>query len=136
MKPTSLAGVYRAKEERRKQLAKLSIGEKLPIIEKLHELGLTMRAVRARELFSRLARKWRDETAHLSALEKRYAHPAYKQIIAMGATAVPLILEEMRREPDWWFDALEELTGADPAKDSESFHQSVSQWLAWGRANQ
>jgi hypothetical protein len=29
--------------------------------------------------------------------------PPYQQIIGMGPPAVPLILEELRREPDQWF---------------------------------
>jgi hypothetical protein len=44
----SVEEIYRAKSERRKLLANLPIEEKVKMIEKLHELGLTMRAARAR----------------------------------------------------------------------------------------
>ena len=49
MKDTvSVEEIYRAKSERRKLLATLPIDETVKIIEKLHELGLAMRAARAR----------------------------------------------------------------------------------------
>ena len=32
----------------------------------------------------------------------------------MGTSVLPLILEELRDEPDHWFDALFEITGENP----------------------
>lgn len=40
--------------------------------------------------------------------------PSCQRIIGMGPVVVPLILEELRREPDHWFWALEMLTEDDP----------------------
>ncbi len=40
--PTTLEQIYEAKRERRRQLAALSIEERVKIIEKLHEFGLLM----------------------------------------------------------------------------------------------
>ena len=38
----------------------------------------------------------------------------YQQIVGMGMIAVPLILEELHREPDQWFWALECITEENP----------------------
>jgi len=38
----------------------------------------------------------------------------YQRIVGMGLSAVPLILEELRREPDQWFWALEAITEENP----------------------
>jgi hypothetical protein len=64
--------------------------------------------------FQRLVKQWKKETAHLSNIGKKALHPAYQEIIGMGEVAVPLLLAEMRREPDDWFWALHAITGAKP----------------------
>ncbi len=38
----------------------------------------------------------------------------YQRIVGMGLSTVPLILEELRREPDQWFWALEAITEENP----------------------
>lgn len=72
-----------------------------------------------------------------SSLSEMFAHPAYRQIIAMGRPAVPLLLAELGREPDWWFAALKEITGADPvpAASRGKLPEMTAAWLNWGRAN-
>ena len=72
-----------------------------------------------------------------SSLSEIFAHPAYRQIIAMGRPAVPLLLAELQREPDWWFAALKEITGADPVPPASrgKLPEMTSAWLNWGRSN-
>ena len=50
--------------------------------------------------FHTLAERWKNETAHYSNIAKRALHPAYQEIIGMGERVVPLLLAELRREPD------------------------------------
>src|SRR5258708_8313791 len=66
--------------------------------------------------FQDLVRTWRRDTAMLSSSERKAVHPAYQSIIGMGQDAVPLILNEMKRQPDHWFWALRAITGANPAR--------------------
>jgi hypothetical protein len=40
--------------------------------------------------------------------------PAHQQIIGMGNEAIPLILDELQREEDHWFWALNAITGDVP----------------------
>ena len=62
-------------------------------------------------------------------------HWAYKRIIAMGALAVPWILEELAQQPDHWFVALSQLTGASPVHPESRgrIPQMTASWLYWGR---
>ena len=72
-----------------------------------------------------------------SSLSERFAHTAYQQIIAMGDAAVPLLLAELEREPDWWFAALKSITGADPVPPAHRgrLQDMTRAWLQWGRAH-
>ena len=47
-------------------------------------------------------------------MTKIVSHAAYRAIIALGPDVVPLIIEDLRVAPRWWFEALRELTGTDP----------------------
>ena len=87
------------------------------------------------EEFNQLASKWKHETRHFSITVRRYANPAYKAILAKKEKAVPFILKELRRDPDRWFDALEEITKENPAKDASTFYEAVDCWVSWGIAN-
>jgi hypothetical protein len=62
------------------------------------------------------------------------SHPAYLQIIGMGKEAVPLLLDELRREPDHWFAALQAITGTNPIPPSAcgNVDDMTQAWLSWG----
>src|SRR5947208_8309388 len=64
--------------------------------------------------FQSLVQQWKKDTAHLSNIGKKALHPAYQEIIGMGKAVVPLLLAELKREPDDWFWALHAITGAKP----------------------
>jgi hypothetical protein len=59
---------------------------------------------------------------------------SYQNIIGMGPDAVPLILEELRREPDHWFWALEAITLDNPVppQDAGQLDKMALAWIAWG----
>jgi hypothetical protein len=52
----------------------------------------------------------------------------------MGQGVVPLLLAELRREPDDWFWALHALTGANPvpATGRGNVRAMAEAWLQWG----
>ena len=86
------------------------------------------------EHFRKLAKQWRKETSHLSLASRMAAHPAYQEIISMKWPAVPLLLEELRRKPDHWFIALEEITRENPVPpESEGKIKKMAEaWIQWG----
>ncbi len=56
--------------------------------------------------FYRLAAIWKTTTVHWSNITEKCSHPAYREIIALGPDVLPLIFDELEREPDDWFVAL------------------------------
>lgn len=96
--------------------------------------------VRARALsnleaeFNVLADQWRHETGVHSSLTKILSNWNYLKIIALGEPAIPLILEELRREPAPWFVALEAITGEHNVgrEFAGNFRKMSAAWLAWG----
>lgn len=84
--------------------------------------------------FHRLAADWRQKSAHLSSSMQMAMLPEYQKIIAMGPGVVGLILEELERKTDFWFWALEHLTGEDPIPSEArgKVRQMAEAWVKWG----
>ena len=82
----------------------------------------------------RLAAEWRSGRGHSSLSSEMVTHPAYLQIIGMGKSAIPLLLNEMNERPDHWDWALRAITGTDPVPQEAwgKLRQIASAWLAWG----
>lgn len=90
-------------------------------------------AMRAR--FERLAAEWKERSRYLSnTAQIALLHP-YQRIIGMGMAAVPLILEELQREPRQWFWALEAITEENPVPPAAAgnVRQMAQAWLDWGK---
>jgi hypothetical protein len=87
--------------------------------------------------FHRLVQQWKDERGPSSSARRMAAHPAYRGIVAMGQAAIPLLLAELNRQPDHWFIALHELTGADPVpKETRGrIGEMAAAWIRWGKEN-
>lgn len=87
--------------------------------------------------FRVLSAEWRAATRFASGSSAATGHPAYRAIIDLGPSVVPLILAELANSPDPWFAALRELTGADPVPPEDRGRPQIAAdcWLAWGRAS-
>jgi len=85
--------------------------------------------------FKRLADQWRRDIGPTSSAARMAQHPAYQEIIRMGDAVVPCILAEIEREPDHWFIALYEITGADPVRKAHrgDIEKMAEDWVAWGK---
>lgn len=62
--------------------------------------------VLSRETFERLADEWLRERPRGIDIVQLTRHPAYLDIIGMGESAVPWILQRLARKPDHWFVGL------------------------------
>lgn len=88
-----------------------------------------------RERFLRLAAEWKDQSRYLSNSAQMALLRPYQRIIGMGLAVVPLILEELEREPDQWFWALEAITEENPVPPEANgvVRLMAKAWVDWGR---
>ncbi|MHC5537561.1 hypothetical protein ACYOEI_04945 [Singulisphaera rosea] len=86
------------------------------------------------ERFQRLAAEWKRDSRYLSNSAQMAMLKPYQRIIGMGTPVVPLILEELRREPDQWFWALEAITEQNPVPpdDMGKVRLMAQAWVQWG----
>ncbi len=96
---------------------------------------LTLKRIEIESAFTKLIEQWRRETYTVSSTTKLTKHPAYQQIIAMGNTAIPLLLKELERKPAQWFMALKAISGEDPVPPEfrGRTQEMIKAWLEWGR---
>jgi hypothetical protein len=90
-------------------------------------------------IFNGLAKNWREATGSYSLNMRRYSHPTYQALmLALGKEkiedVVPLILRELQRRPDMWFEALKVITKKNPAQDAKTFDDAVAAWISWGKS--
>ena len=90
-----------------------------------------------REIFERLAEEWENDTIFLSFSGQAAEHPAHREIVNLGKSAVPLVLERMRSHGGHWFHTLREITNADPVPpaDRGRVEAMKASWLEWGERN-
>ena len=86
------------------------------------------------ERFHRLAAEWKEQSRFLSNSAQMAMLRPYQQIIGMGPAVVPLILDELRREPDQWFWALESITEQNPVPPEAmgNVRLMAQPWVTWG----
>lgn len=85
--------------------------------------------------FSILAQQWETEIEGMSSTVRMSQHPAYQEIIQMGTQIVPLLLQELKRNPLYWLSALQEITGENPVQPEQRgrIKQMAEAWLKWGK---
>ncbi len=78
--------------------------------------------------------QWKERSRYLSNTAQMALLDPYQRIIGMGVAAVPFILEELRREPDQWFWALEAITEETPflPDDAGRVPAMTAASLRWG----
>jgi hypothetical protein len=88
-----------------------------------------------RERFLHLAAQWKEKSRYLSNTAQMAMLKPYQQIIGMGERVIPMILEELRREPDHWFWALEAITQENPVPPEAAGKVPLmaQAWVEWGK---
>jgi len=99
-------------------------------------MGAVAMPERLRERFERLATRWKAESRYLSNTVQMAMLDSYQRIIGMGEPAVPLILDELAREPRQWFWALQAITEEDPIPEVSrgKVREMAKAWIDWGQA--
>lgn len=88
-----------------------------------------------RARFRELAEEWKTQSRFLSNSAQMAMLRPYQRIIGMGWPVIPLILEELQREPDQWFWALESVTGENPVSPAAAgkVRLMAQEWIEWGK---
>jgi hypothetical protein len=83
--------------------------------------------------FHKLLRRWRADTAYVSSATEMFNHPAFAQIVRMGKQVVPLIIAELRMQPDWLVGALVRITGENPVPEADrgDVYAMANAWVEW-----
>jgi hypothetical protein len=91
--------------------------------------------VSVEERFRRLAREWKEQSRYLSNTAQMAMLQPYQRIIGLGLPVVPLMLEELNREPNQWFWALEAITEQSPVPPEArgKVRMMAQAWLEWGK---
>lgn len=76
---------------------------------------------------------WRSETEHLSSITEKVGSPHFRAIVDLGDRAIPLIVHELRKRPNFIFLALQQITGEDPVPKGArgNVRAMVEAWLLW-----
>jgi hypothetical protein len=88
------------------------------------------------ERVRRLLAKWREETLVLSSTTALVAHPAYRELIAIGPAALPPLFHDLEQTHDGHLSgALAAITGAQPVPPEEGgrIRAVAERWLTWAR---
>ena len=86
------------------------------------------------ERFNSLVKKWKEEIAYTSSMTDIVYNTHYQQIIGMGYEALPYIMRELREDTNWYFYALQMITGFCPHIPEESrgkLNDLTKIWLMW-----
>lgn len=80
--------------------------------------------------------EWKAARGHSSSINAWAKLPSYRAIIDLGAAAVPLLLQELEREPDHWFWALKEISGENPVTPESRGNVAAMAkcWVDWGKS--
>jgi len=83
--------------------------------------------------FNFLKSIWKEDKKLLSSPNKIQNLESYNRIIELGEKVLPLIITELRNEPDFWFEALRRLSGADPVEDKNRGNLELmsNDWISW-----
>ncbi len=84
--------------------------------------------------FDALRDEWLNDFSAQSGGVPDTSHCAYRAIIAMGWEVVPLLLREMDQLSGHWQEALAEITGEDPLRESDfgDLELIARRWVEWG----
>ncbi|WP_156777979.1 hypothetical protein [Chlorobium ferrooxidans] len=86
--------------------------------------------------FAELADQWEEETRYSSKMRDIINNPSYVKIKMLGKGVIPMILQRLQRNRNYWFDALKYISATDPTKGRQvdDIDQLADIWIEWGDA--
>jgi hypothetical protein len=89
----------------------------------------------ARIRFEALNAEWFTETTFQPSVTRICMHPAFLDIVSMGETAVPFIVDSLRQRPSFLIEALRRIIGS-PAETTSiggngKVQEAAAAWIHW-----
>jgi hypothetical protein len=110
------------------------------IVRSLDSTIIVDESIRRAIRFQALVSDWHQERGVTSSVGEMCSCPAYLSIVAMGPSALPLIIAKLREEgddPDHWFVALYHITeriNPIPEEDMGDMRMMAKAWLDWAES--
>ena len=86
-------------------------------------------------LFNQLNQKWKEETRFVSSGTKLFSNAAYQEIITLGKTAIPFIIDDLIKTNSHWFYALNKITDKNPVPNEHmgQIEEMKKDWVDWAK---
>ncbi|HKQ45618.1 MAG TPA: hypothetical protein VJS47_09510 [Rhizomicrobium sp.] len=83
--------------------------------------------------FAELVSRWRAETALSATAREMMLAPSFSKLVSMNEKIIPLIIEELKRQPSFLFLLLHAITKENPVPQTAQgkIPEIVSAWLTW-----
>ena len=97
-------------------------------------VGDLMREFQLQRQFEKRAAKWLEATEFISSTTAATSHRTYIRIIALGEAVVPLLIEDLQRDPNTnWYTALVILTDENPVTPAlaGNYPAMAAAWKTW-----
>ena len=88
--------------------------------------------------FERLLESWDRETRFQLSTSRIIEHPAYQEMIALGAPAIPSLLRALEKTGNGHLGpALAAITGVSPVPPEHrgKIREIATDWVRWGKEN-
>jgi hypothetical protein len=123
------------------QLPEESLSDAIDLLNALHKqtnqakIAIYDRPEEVKKEFTKLAAQWTQAVEGMSSTVEMVKHPAYQQIVSMGQSVVPFLLEDLRQNPIYWLPALRQITQQNPVPPEQrgKIKQMAEAWLTWGK---
>jgi len=87
------------------------------------------------EKFHELADQWTQDVEGMSSTVEISKHPIYQEIINMGKSVIPFMLQDLTQNPLYWLTALRQITQENPVQPEHKgkIKLMAEDWLNWGK---
>ena len=87
------------------------------------------------EKFHELADQWTQDVEGMSSTVEISKHPIYQEIINMGKSVIPFLLQDLAKNPLYWLTALRQITQENPVQPEHKgkIKLMAEDWLNWGK---
>jgi len=112
-----------------------AVREQLRIVQRLLAEPLSLERNFVKDQFDALVSIWKTKSRFMSDPIRMIELEEYQRIIKLGRDTIPLLLRELRQNPDHWFHALEQLTGETPVnlEHAGQIRAMADDWVQWGK---